>query len=291
MITDRNVSQAEAPAQKTTDGRLAAGRIGTFDLVFFVVAAAAPLTVLAGVAPFAIGIGGAGAPLAYLIAGALLTLFAAGFTAMSLYVRNAGAFYAYVARGLGRSLGVGIAYIAVMSYNLITPGVAAAFGYFAAGTIRSATGADIPWWVLSGVCVAAVGVLGWLKVTLSAKVLGVALILEVASLLVMNAGILGERGLAALDVKSFDPGTLATGGVAGMFVLVIGAFTGFEATAIYAEEARSEADGPARHLHCRRVPRTVLRWWGVADHGRLRHRHRGRDGRFGGGARSHLRGG
>ncbi|WP_016880839.1 MULTISPECIES: APC family permease [unclassified Rhodococcus (in: high G+C Gram-positive bacteria)] len=238
MITDRNVSQAEAPAQKTADGRLAAGRIGTFDLVFFVVAAAAPLTVLAGVAPFAIGIGGAGAPLAYLIAGALLTLFAAGFTAMSLYVRNAGAFYAYVARGLGRSLGVGIAYIAVMSYNLITPGVAATFGYFAAGTIRSATGADVPWWVLSGVCVAAVGVLGWLKVTLSAKVLGVALILEVASLLVMNAGILGERGLAALDVKSFDPGTLATGGVAGMFVLVIGAFTGFEATAIYAEEAR-----------------------------------------------------
>lgn len=226
------------PEPRSGEGRLAAGRIGTFDLVFFVVAAAAPLTVLAGVAPFAIGLGGAGAPLAYLVSGVLLVLFAAGFTAMSLYVRNAGAFYAYVAHGLGRILGVGTAYVAVVSYNLITPGVAAAFGYFAADSIHEATGTDIPWWVLSGVCVAAVGVLGWLKVTLSAKVLGVAFVLEVLSLVVMDAGILGHRGTDALDPVSFDPSTLATGGVAGMFVLVIGAFTGFEATAIYAEEAR-----------------------------------------------------
>ncbi|MFD0564115.1 hypothetical protein ACFQ2M_20415 [Kitasatospora saccharophila] len=89
--------------------------------MFFVVAAAAPLTVLAGIAPFAIGVGGASAPAAYLISGALLVLFAAGFTAMSRYVRNAGAFYAYVARGLGRTLGVVTAYVAVVSYNLITP--------------------------------------------------------------------------------------------------------------------------------------------------------------------------
>ncbi|MFF1757263.1 APC family permease [Streptomyces sp. NPDC058266] len=225
-------------AGQGADGGLSSGQIGTFDLVFFVVAAAAPLTVLAGVAPIAIAIGGPGAPLGYLISGALLVLFAAGFTAMSLYVRNAGAFYAYVARGLGRTLGVGIAYVAVVSYNLITPGVAAAFGYFAAGSVHDATGADIPWWVLSGVCVLAVGVLGWLRVTLSAKVLGVALILEVLTLLIMDGGILGHRGTAALDAHSFDPSTLATGGIAGMFVIVIGAFTGFEATAIYAEEAR-----------------------------------------------------
>ncbi|WP_406101956.1 APC family permease [Streptomyces sp. NBC_01003] len=229
---------APGDAGQDSGGGLSSGRIGTFDLVFFVVAAAAPLTVLAGVAPVAIAIGGPGAPLGYLISGALLVLFAAGFTAMSLYVRNAGAFYAYVARGLGRTIGVGIAHVAVVSYNLITPGVAAAFGYFAAGSVHDATGADIPWWVLSGVCVLAVGVLGWLRVTLSAKVLGVALILEVLTLLIMDGGILGHRGTEALDVHSFDPSTLATGGIAGMFVIVIGAFTGFEATAIYAEEVR-----------------------------------------------------
>ncbi|MFE7191695.1 APC family permease [Kitasatospora sp. NPDC057595] len=232
-------SAAPAPAASpAAPGRLAGGQIGTTDLVFFVVAAAAPLTVLAGIAPFAIGVGGASAPAAYLISGALLVLFAAGFTAMSLYVRNAGAFYAYVARGLGRTMGVITAYVAVVCYNLITPGVAAAFGYFAAEHIEQRTGAHVPWWLLSGVCVVVVGVLGWLKVTLSAKVLGVALVLEVLSLLVMEGGVLSERGTAALDPVSFDPSLLTQGGVAGMFVLVIGAFTGFEATAIYAEEAR-----------------------------------------------------
>ncbi|MFI9776053.1 hypothetical protein ACIHCV_15230 [Streptomyces sp. NPDC051956] len=61
----------------------------------------------------------------------------------------------------------------------------------------------VPWWVLSGVCVLAVGVLGWLRVTLSAKVLGVALILEVLTLLIMDGGILGHRGTAALAVWAF----------------------------------------------------------------------------------------
>ncbi|MCX5104572.1 APC family permease [Streptomyces sp. NBC_00264] len=228
-----------APPSGGPSGSLAKGQIGTFDLVFFVVAAAAPLTVLAGVAPFAIGIGGPGTPLGYLVSGALLVLFAAGFTAMSRYVRNAGAFYAYVARGLGRTLGVATAYLATLSYNLIAPGVAAGFGYFASTTLSDLTGAQLPWWPLSTLCVLGTGVLGWLRVTLSAKVLGVALVLEVLVLLVMDVGVLADRGTAALDITSFDPSVLSSsGGMAGMFVLVIGAFTGFEATAIYAEEAR-----------------------------------------------------
>ncbi|WTW99530.1 APC family permease [Streptomycetaceae bacterium NBC_01309] len=227
-----------APADRPAGTKLATGQIGTSDLVFFVVAAAAPLTVLAGVAPFAIGVGGPGTPLGYLVSGVLLALFAAGFTAMSRYVRNAGAFYAYVARGLGRTLGVATAYVAVVAYNLITPGVAAAFGYFGANYLNDRAGTDIPWWVLAGICIAATGVLGWLRVTLSAKVLGVALVLEVVSLLLMEFGILKDRGGDALDLGSFNPETLTHGGIAGMFVLVIGAFTGFEATAIYAEEAR-----------------------------------------------------
>ncbi|MFF7577695.1 amino acid permease [Streptomyces sp. NPDC008061] len=44
-------------------------------------------------------------------------------------------------------------------------------------------------------------------------------------------------------------GRAETGGIAGMCVLVIGAFTGFEATAIYAEEARDP---------CRKVSRATF---------------------------------
>ncbi|MGW5232954.1 APC family permease [Streptomyces nodosus] len=217
---------------------LSSAAIGVFDLVFFVVAAAAPLTAVAGVAPAAMAMGGIATPLGYVLSGGLLALFAAGFTAMSLYVRNAGAFYAYVARGLGKATGIGTAYVAVLSYNLVEIGLVACFGFFASGGVADLTGFAAPWWVWSAICIVAVAVLGWLRVTLSAKVLGLALVLEVVVLLILEGGVLGHRGTAALDPAVLNPGSLGGAGVAGMFVLAIGAFTGFEATAIYAEEAR-----------------------------------------------------
>lgn len=215
---------------------LARNAIGTADLVFFVVAAAAPLTVMAGVAPVAIGIGGVVAPLGYLLSGVVVGLFAAGFTAMSGHVRNAGAFYAYIGRGLGKLTGLGSAYIAVISYNLIGIGLMAAFGVFAASTMADVFGLAVPWQVWTLLCVATVGVLGYLKITLSAKVLGVALLLEVLILLIFEVAVLSDG--PPLSLEPFNPGGLLSGGASGMFVLSIGAFIGFEATAIYAEEAR-----------------------------------------------------
>ncbi|WP_245766966.1 APC family permease [Streptomyces colonosanans] len=217
---------------------LSSAAIGVFDLVFFVVAAAAPLTAVAGVAPAAMAMGGLATPLGYVLSGGLLALFAAGFTAMSLHVRNAGAFYAYVAHGLGKATGIGTAYVAVVSYNLVEIGLVACFGFFASSGVKDLTGFGAPWWLWSAVCIAAVGVLGWLRVTLSAKVLGLALVLEVVVLLILEGGVLNHRGTAALDPAVLNPASLGGAGVAGMFVLAIGAFTGFEATAIYAEEAR-----------------------------------------------------
>ena len=84
-------------ARKVQTG-LARGTLGTASVAFFVVAAAAPLLVMAGVAPLAIGFGGVGAPSGYLIAGVTLAIFAVGFTAMTKYIHNAGAFYAYISR-------------------------------------------------------------------------------------------------------------------------------------------------------------------------------------------------
>ncbi|GAA1077357.1 APC family permease [Nocardiopsis composta] len=213
--------------------------IGTGDLVFFVVAAAAPLTVMAGVAPLALAIGGAAAPAGYLLSGALMLLFAFGFTAMSRYVRNAGAFYAYIGRGLGRRTGAGAALVAVAAYNLIEVGLLAAFAHFSAATLESSLGLRTPWQLWAVLGLVAVGVLGYLKVTLSAKVLGVALTLEVAVLLVLSVAVLAAGGgPSGLDLASFSPSGPAGPGAAAMFVITIGAFLGFEATAIYAEEAR-----------------------------------------------------
>lgn len=238
MSEARQATPAIRPDRGAGPG-LSGGAVGTGDLVFFVVAAAAPLTVMAGVAPLAIAMAGSAAPLGYLLSGLLLVVFAAGFTAMSRFVRDAGAFYAYIGRGLGRVTGAGSAYVALFSYNAIEVGLLAAFGWFTESGFEDLTGASVPWWVWASAGLVAIGVLGYLKVTLSAKVLGVALVLEVLVLLVFAAGVLAHGGgPRGIELTALSPAHLGDSGVGGMLVLAIGAFIGFEATAIYAEEAR-----------------------------------------------------
>ncbi|KLJ05077.1 hypothetical protein WQ59_01460 [Streptomyces sp. KE1] len=105
--------QPPSPPQPAAPG-LRTGTLTTADISFFVVPAAAPLTVMAGVAPIAIMLGGIGAPAGYLLAGLTLTVFAVGFTTMSRHVVHGGGFYAYITRGLGRPAGRGAALLAVV---------------------------------------------------------------------------------------------------------------------------------------------------------------------------------
>jgi amino acid transporter len=158
---------------------------------------------------------------------------------MTQDVRNSGAFYSYISRGLGRPTGAGAAYVAVAAYNLMEVGLLAAFGFFAQQTVDDLFGFDLVWywWAIAGGLL--IGLLGYLRVTLSAKVLGVALVLEVLVLVVFECGVIADRGLGAFTFESFDIGQLLQSpGIGGLFVFGIGAFIGFEATAIYAEEVR-----------------------------------------------------
>ena len=97
-----------------TEHRLRSGHLGVIAIAFIVVSAAAPLTAMAGGAPVAMLVGnGRGIPFAYLIVSAMLLLFAVGYTAMARHHTSTGAFYAYVARGLGQHAGGAAAWIAL----------------------------------------------------------------------------------------------------------------------------------------------------------------------------------
>ncbi len=177
--------------------RLEHGALGVSSIVFFVVAAAAPLTVMAGIAPLAIMIGGISAPAGYLIAGLILTVFAVAFTAMSKYIHNAGAFYSYIARGLGKPAGLGAAALAVYSYNAIQIGLYGAFGYFAAMTAKDLTGTDLPWWAWSAAGIAVVWFFGYRSIHGGAKILGGLLIAETGILALLAAAILAKAARTA----------------------------------------------------------------------------------------------
>src|SRR3954467_15457934 len=111
-------------------GGLRKGRLGVLGIVFFVVAAAAPLVGMTGAVPVAIVAGnGAAAPGAYLAVGLTLLLFSVGYAAMSNRVTNTGAFFAYVGRGLGIPLGVGSAFVSLVAYLAVQLAI---FGFFGA---------------------------------------------------------------------------------------------------------------------------------------------------------------
>ena len=218
--------------------KLERNAIGVSDLVFFVVAAAAPLAVMAGVAPLAIGRGGIGAPGAYVLTGVVLALFAVGYTAMSRYITNAGAFYVYISRGLGRTLGLGGAFLATFSYAAIGIGLYGAFAVFASTTFADLFGLSLSWQAWAAIGVALVWYLGHRSIALSAKVLGVALILEALILLIVAIGVIADGGASGLSLEPFSPTHVFQGSAGAMFAITAAAFIGFEATAIFSEEAR-----------------------------------------------------
>src|SRR6188768_4302759 len=115
-------STANAPAAGGEKLRKTA--LGTSDIVFFIVAASAPLTVVAGgVASTYLVTGNAGVPLLFLVLGAILALFVTDYAAMSHHITNAGAFYAYVSKGIGKVAGVGTAFLALIAYNSMQIGI------------------------------------------------------------------------------------------------------------------------------------------------------------------------
>ncbi|MBY4274884.1 APC family permease [Rhodococcus fascians] len=222
----------------TRDGKLK-GSIGVVGIVFLVIAAAAPLTAIGGALPIMIATGnGAGAPMAYIVAAVVLLVFSVGYAAMSSHMTDTGAFYAYVGKGLGENVGLGAAGLALLTYTAIQAGIYGLAASTLQGLVVSYGGPDLPWWLWALVLIGIVSVLGYRSIDLGAKVLGVLLVLEIGIVLALSVAVFAQGGADGIDVQSFTPDAFLSGspGIALMFA--IASFIGFEATAIYGEEAK-----------------------------------------------------
>ena len=230
-------------SMETTDNSLRKNRLGVLGIVFFVVAASAPLVGMTGAVPVAILAGnGAAAPGAYLLVGLVLILFSVGFTAMTSKVTNAGAFFAYVGRGLGRNAGTGSAFASIVAYVTIQLAIYGFFGGLMAGQGAALLGIDMPWYVWAGIAWVLVTALSLLSIDVGAKVLGTLMALEVISLLIAGIAILINNAGSMNFAASFSPENIFIGGFAGgagiALAFALASFIGFEATAIYGEESK-----------------------------------------------------
>lgn len=240
MTSTSTILDDGSPVRVAEDEQLERGVLGTSDIVFMVLAVAAPLAVVVALMPIALAFGnGAGVPGAWLLGGIAMLLFAAGYVRLIPYVKNAGAFYAYISASFGKVVGLPSAYVATVSYMSLLMSTLAALAFFAGDLFALVTGFQTPWQLWAAIAIAAVAVLAYHRVTLVAKVLAVALVAELFMVMLLNIAIVIQKGLPAFNLGDFSPSTVFAPGLGIALIYAFNSMMGVEGTAIYQEEARN----------------------------------------------------
>jgi amino acid transporter len=221
------------------DGRLH-GSLGIPHLLFTLLAYNGPLIGAVAYQPIVIGYGnGVGAPMAFILGGIVLWLFALGFVAMASGIEQPGGFYTFVAVGLGRRAGMGAAFIAIAGYYVISVsnfsffglsvnGLAERFGWWSGG----------PWWMYAVPLLLFCGVLGYFRIDVSAKVLSFLLMGELVVVAIYDAAVVLKGGAHGLSASFVQPDVAFSGslGVALLFAAMM--YGGFEATVVFRHEVK-----------------------------------------------------
>jgi amino acid transporter len=222
---------------KGQERALHADRIGAPGLLLSVLAGTAPLLVVAGVMPTTYAVMGVvGEPLLFVILAVVLGLFSVGYAEMSRHVHNAGAFYAYIARGLGSTAGAGASFVALASYSALQVGAFGLFGFEASSLLKEHGDMTVSWWIPALVALVLVGALGALKIDLNAKVVGVLLLIECALVVIVDVAFVSDSGPQGVSFHAFNPHTLSGSGLGTALCFTVAAFTGFEMAPVYSEE-------------------------------------------------------
>jgi amino acid transporter len=198
--------------------------------------------VIGGVVPLGIASGnGTGFPATFIVATVVFLLFAAGFTAMTPFVSEAGAFFSYVRTSLGAPTGIGIAFVAIVTYIAIEAGVYGLLGIAGSSVVELFGGPAVPWWTVAVVAFAVTTYLGHRSIELSSKVLGILLTAEIAIVAILDLVIVVQGGDSGLSTGIVDPEAILSGSLGIGLLFAIISYVGFEATAVFRDEARDPA--------------------------------------------------
>ena len=232
--------------------------VGLPGVLFLTVTGSAPISAMLFNTPLAVGFGnGVGTPAAFLFATVVLVIFSVGYVAMSRKVTTAGGFYSYISHGLGRELGLGAGFAAVVAYSVFEASLAGGFAFFLQAKlaqIGSATGAgwlgSIQWPWLALLMVVIISVITYFDIRLTARILGVFLVGEVVFLVIFDIFMIarGATSSTAFTLDSLSPirafqgfpaaGKLAAGIPAIGLFFAFWSWVGFEMAPNYGEESK-----------------------------------------------------
>ena len=232
--------------------------VGLAGVLFLTVTGSAPISAMLFNTPIAVGYGnGLGTPAAFIFATIVLTIFSVGYVAMSRKVTTAGGFYSYISHGLGRELGLGSGFAAVVAYSVFEASLCGGFAFFLQAKLSSigqATGLGwlgyIQWPWLALLMVVLISLITYFDIRITARVLGVFLIGEILFLLIFDLFMFarGATTSTAFTLEALNPvkafqGFPATGAIAagipaiGLF-FAFWSWVGFEMAPNYGEESR-----------------------------------------------------
>jgi amino acid transporter len=242
MDTINSVAGPDDPvATAPNDGRLH-GRMGILQLTFTVLAYNAPIICFLGFIPVAIMLGnGAGTPLTFLVCGGILIVFATGILAMAKRHNTSGGFYGFITAGLGKIVGLGAGFAAMIAYFAACLAGYALGGISLDGLLFEATGLNVPWWVGGLALFLLAGMLGYFHIELSARALTIFLACELALIVLYCLCVLVKQGFSALDPAPFALSNVFSGSLGIAIMFGVGMFGGFEATIIFRDEVRNPA--------------------------------------------------
>jgi amino acid transporter len=239
----RQTTQAEAQSAATpTESPERTGltaRIGTLGITFSTVAFLAPLSAMAGTVTLVIGYGdGLGAPVAYVVMGLLLGLFSVGYMALVRYVPRPGAFYSYISAALGRRVGLACSGMSLCLYIMSMVSIWAFGSVQLQSLLKNVFGFDaLPWWAYSLIFFAVIGFLCYRGIDLSVRLVGTVVIVELAVIFLFNIATLARGGPDGYLPESFTFTEFTSGSVPIALLFAVCTVVGFEATAIFREEA------------------------------------------------------
>lgn len=221
------------------------GRLGPVAIMFMVIAAAAPLTVVGGLVPVGLLLGnGLGVPAMFLAAAGILLLFSVGLMALVRRIPETGTFSSYIGAGLGARAGSAAAGLALVCYTSVQGAVFSFLGATLSSSVAAVGGPDLHWTVYTLASIALVGLLGYRRIELSSRVLVVVLLAEVGIILALGVVVIATGGAEGLDASPFAIDNILSGSPALGLMFALAGFIGFESTVVY----RGEAARPDRTI-------------------------------------------
>jgi amino acid transporter len=252
---------------------LQGGALGLAGIMLLSLASAAPLIGALGNIPLGIGLGnGPGMAAGFIWVTIVLLLFSVGYAAMANKLTAAGGFYSFISHGIGRPFGLAAGWSALFGYLLVEVALIGAVGYFGHNTFASLFHIQMSWVVYAFIGIAICTALSWSDVRLSAKVLGVALVIETLTLLIMDFAVLFKGGPSGTPLSPLNPVNAFKGLAPGVGIFfAFWSYLGFEVVPNYAEESKNPRKHTRIGLYAAVLIIGVLyiltTWAGVVGHG------------------------